>query len=187
MPLANLLITHSKTVQTRYTTVAILIHWLTVLLVLALFALGWYMVDLPRGPARGYYFALHKSIGLSAFALFCARVLWRLAHRPPPFPPTLPAWQARLARFVHLNFYVLLVLQPLSGYLSSSFSGYTTRWFNLPLPEWGWNDAPINEFFTEIHELCAVGLLVLIGAHVLGFLKHIVAGEHELTRRMWPW
>ena len=173
--------------QTKYTKVAILIHWVTVLLVFGLFVLGWYMVDLPKGPTRGYYFALHKSVGLSVFALLCLRVAWRLRHRPPPFPASVAMWQVRLARVVHLSFYVLLVLQPLSGYLSSSFSGHGTRWFVVPLPEWGWNDAPLNELFTEIHELCAVGLLVLIGAHVLGFIQHLLVGPRDLGRRMWPW
>ena len=171
----------------KYTPVAILIHWLTVLLVTSVFVLGWYMVDLPKGPTRGYYFALHKSIGLTIFCLLVIRVGWRLRHRPPAFPASISEWQRRLARSVHLSFYVLLVLQPLSGYLSSSFSGYTTQWFGLPLPSWGRHDAPLNELFTEIHELCALGLLVLIAAHVMGFFGHLIAGDHELTRRMRPW
>ena len=171
----------------KYTVVAILIHWLTVALVFALFALGWYMVDLPKGPARSYYFALHKSIGLGVFALLCVRMYWRFSHRPPPFPRSLPGWQARLARGVHLGFYAFLVLQPLSGYLSSSFSGYPTSWFGLPLPNWGWRDAPLNELFTEIHVLCSMALLVLIGAHLVGFLSHLVSGDQVLTRRMRPW
>ena len=171
----------------RYTTVAIAIHWLTVVLVGALFALGWFMVDLPKGPGRSYYFALHKSVGLTVFALLCVRVAWRLRHRPPAFPPGLASWEARLARAVHHAFYLLLVLQPASGYLSSSFSGYNTQWFGVPLPAWGWHDAPLNEFFTELHVLCSITLLVLIGVHVAGFLSHLIQGERALARRMWPW
>lgn len=171
----------------KYTRVAMLLHWTTVLLVAALFALGWFMVELPKGPARGYYFAMHKSLGLCAFVLVWLRVAWRLGHRPPPLPDSVPRWQAHLARGVHATFYVLLVMQPLSGYLSSCFSGYATSWFGLPLPSWGWRDAPLNEFFTELHVLCSITLLVLIGVHVLGFLSHLVSGERALSRRMLPW
>ena len=171
----------------RYSSVAIAIHWLTVLLVFGLFALGWTMVDLPKGPARSYYFALHKSIGLTVFALLCARVFWRLRHKPPPFPASVAPWRVALARTVHLSFYVMLLVQPLSGYLSSSFSGYTTRWFGMPLPVWGWRDAPLNEFFTEIHVLCSLALLLLIAMHMLGFLSHLLAGDKALLVRMRPW
>ena len=171
----------------KYTRIAMLLHWTTVLLVASLFALGWFMVELPKGPARGYYFALHKSLGLCVLVLLGMRVAWRLGHRPPPLPDSVPRWQAHLARGVHASFYVLLLLQPASGYLSSCFSGYATRWFGLPLPSWGWRDAPLNEFFTELHVLCSITLLVLIGVHVAGFVSHLLSGEGKLGRRMWPW
>lgn len=171
----------------KYTRIAMLLHWVTVVLVAALFAVAWFMVELPKGPARSYYFALHKSLGLCALVLLCARVAWRVGHRPPPLPVHLASWQAQLARGVHGSFYVLLVLQPISGYLSSSFSGYATRWFGLPLPAWGWGDAPLNELFTELHVLCSTALLVLIGVHVTGFVSHLLTGDRTLSRRMWPW
>lgn len=170
-----------------YTRTAIALHWVMALAVLALFGLGWFMVDLPKGPDRGYYFALHKSIGLSVFLLLWLRIVWRFRHPPPALPAVVPLWQRLLAASVHLAFYALLIMQPVSGYLSSSFSGYRTRWFGLPLPHWGWRDAPLNEFFTEIHVMCSIALLVLIGIHLLGVLTHLLHGQFELLRRMWPW
>lgn len=171
----------------KYTQFAIAVHWLSAALIGTLFGLGWYMIELPPGPQRGYYFALHKSIGLSALGLLVVRALWRLRHRPPPLPAAMPVWQVMLARSVHLAFYAMLVLQPLSGYLSSSFSGYPTSVFGVPLPQWGRADPPLNEFFTEIHVICSVALLLLIAAHTLGALKHLLSGEAPMLRRMWPW
>ncbi len=171
----------------KYTRVAMLVHWVMAVLVAALFVIAWFMVELPKGPQRSYYFALHKSLGLCAFALLCLRVAWRLRHRPPPLPASLSMWQAQLARGVHGAFYVLLILQPASGYLSASFSGYATHWFGLPLPNWGRGDAPLNELFTELHVLCSTALMVLIGVHVMGFISHLLSGERALSRRMWPW
>ena len=171
----------------RYTRIAMLLHWLMAAGVVALFALGWFMVDLPKGPERGYYFALHKSIGLTIFGLLLIRIYWRLRHTPPPLPQHLPRWQSALAHVVHQAFYVALVAQPVSGYLSSSFSGYSTKWFALPLPSWGWRDAPLNEFFTEVHVIVSITLLVLIGVHLLGTLSHLLSGERTMLRRMLPW
>jgi cytochrome b561 len=171
----------------KYTRTAMLIHWVVALLVMGLVGLGWFMVDLPQGPDRSYYFGLHKSLGLTVFALLVLRVAWRMRHRPPALPPEVPWWQRGAARVVHLGFYALLLVQPLSGYLSSSFSGYNTRWFGVPLPDWGWRDAPLNEFFTEIHVLSSIALVVLIATHLLGVLSHVLTGQSALVRRMWPW
>ena len=134
--------------NTQYTFTAIIIHWVIAVLVFAMFAIGWYMVDLPRGPERSSSFALHKSIGLTIFLLAIVRIIWRFFHRPPPYA-RVPNWQITVARIAHLLFYVLLVVQPTSGYLSSSFSGYKTKLFGVALPHWGWRDAPLNEFFTD--------------------------------------
>lgn len=171
----------------KYTRTAMLLHWVTALLVFSLLVIGWYMVDLPKGPDRSHYFSLHKSLGLTVLALLCMRIAWRLRHPPPGLPGAIPGWQRGLARVVHLGFYVLLVVQPLSGYLSSSFSGYATRWFGIPLPQWGWRDAPLNELFTEVHVFSSIALVLLIATHVLGVLTHVLAGQWGLVRRMWPW
>lgn len=171
----------------KYTAFAIVVHWVTAVLVLALIGLGWFMVDLPRGPDRGYYFALHKSLGLTVFALLVLRVAWRVRHRPPPLPDGLSWWRAALAKLVHLAFYAVLIVQPVSGYLSSSFSGYKTHWWGIPLPHWGHHDPPLNELFTEIHVISSIAFVLLIGFHLLGVLSHIAAGERGMLRRMLPW
>lgn len=171
----------------KYTPVAILLHWATALLVAALIALGWYMVELPKGPARGETFALHKSLGMTVFLLTVWRLAWRILHRPPPLPATLPAWQSAMAHTVHRLFYGLLLLQPLTGYLSSSFSGYHTALFGIPLPQWGHPNPPLNEFFTELHVVGSLTLLALIATHVAGAVSHAITPGDRLVRRMLPW
>lgn len=173
-------------VAPRYTRTAVLLHWLMAVLVFGLIGLGWSMVDLPQGPARGAAFALHKSLGLSAWVLLLLRIAWRVRHPPPPLPAAIPWWQRSLAAVVHLAFYAVLLVMPVSGYLSSSFSGYRTQWFGLPLPHWGWADAPLNELFTEIHVICSIALVVLVAVHLLGVLAHLLGGEQGMLRRMLP-
>ena len=172
--------------ENQYTFTAIVIHWVSAVSIFAMFAIGWYMVELPQGPERSSSFALHKSIGLTIFLVAILRVTWRHFHRPPPYRH-LPKWRITLARSAHLLFYVLLVVQPASGYLSSSFSGYKTRLFGIALPHWGWRDAPLNEFFTEIHVLSSVLFLGLICAHLAGALSHAFSREDGVLRRMRPW
>ena len=171
----------------KYTKTAMLLHWTTAGLVIAMFALGWTMVELPKGPARGESFALHKSLGMTVFLLTLWRLAWRVRHPPPPLPAQIPPWQAALAHAVHILFYLLLVMQPMTGYLSSSFSGYPTSFFAVPLPQWGRPDPPLNEFFTELHVIGSLALLGLVATHVAGAISHLLTPGDRLMRRMFPW
>ncbi len=51
----------------KYTHTAMLLHWATAGLLIGVFTLGWTMVELPKGPARGVAFALHKSLGMTVW------------------------------------------------------------------------------------------------------------------------
>ena len=171
----------------KYTRVAMLLHWVTVALVAALFVIGWTMTDLPRGPVRGETYALHKSIGITVFLLTLLRLWWRVRHRPPGLPETLPGWQRKLAHGVHHLFYLMLVAQPLLGYVSSSFTVYPTRYLGVSLPVWATPDPVLNELFSGLHAAGAVLLMGVIGVHVLGAVSHLVREGSGLLRRMLPW
>lgn len=170
-----------------YTRTAIGLHWITVLLVGLLFGLGWYIDELPKGAWRGEMISLHKQIGITVFILTLVRLYWRLRHRPPALPPAIPRLQAQIAHGVQHLFYLLLLAQPLLGYLSSSFTQYKTRYLGVELPSWATPDPAWNEFFTELHEAGATVLLVVIGLHVAGALSHALRKEDPLLRRMWRW
>lgn len=166
----------------RYSTISILLHWTTAVLIVALFVIGWSMVDLPRGPERSQTFALHKSLGLTVLLLSVFRVLARLKTKTPEYQPEVSRWKVRVARIVHALFYVALFLQPISGYISSSFSGYKTKWFGIPLPHWGYRDLARNEFFTDVHVATSIILGCLIVLHVGGALTHLFARDGIFSR-----
>ena len=85
----------------RYTRTAIALHWLIAILVLGQFAWGWWMQEIPKQPVgpRVDAFNLHKSIGMTIFALMVLRLAWRVGHPAPALPP-MPRvagarWRAR--------------------------------------------------------------------------------------------
>lgn len=173
--------------DSRYDRVAITLHWLLAFGLLAQIALGLWMVDIPKLPAgvRAYWFNLHKSIGLTLAALIFARLLWRIAHRPPPLPATLPRCQGLAARVVHGLLYLCMLALPLSGYLGSSFSGYPIRYFGLTLASWGGKDEALKELLSAVHWTAAWLFVLLIGLHVAAALRHRLARD-GLFERMWP-
>lgn len=173
--------------EDRYTTVAIALHWLIAALVLAQFALGWWMQDIPKQPPgpRAAAFNLHKSVGLLVFGLMAIRVAWWWGHRPPPLP-AMARWQAALARTTHVTLYVALLALPLTGYLGSAFSGYPVKFFGLALPSWAAKDAALKDAMSAVHLVLAWTLAVAFLLHMAGVAKHALVDGDGLVRRMLP-
>ncbi len=105
----------------RYTTVAILLHWLIAATVVFQILLGWRMGWAPRNSALAFnIFQLHKSVGVTILLLSLARLAWRLFNPPPHVDQ--PRWEAVAARIVHVGFYVILIGLPLTGWIMVSAS-----------------------------------------------------------------
>jgi len=173
----------------RYHPVSIGLHWLIVALVLAQITLGWWMIGIPKEPPglRAGWFNVHKSIGLTIGALMLLRLAWRLGHPAPALPRTMPAWQRKGAHVSHALLYVCLILQPLWGYLGSTFTKYPIKYFGVTLPKWGWDSIPLKDLFSTLHFATACVLMTVIAVHVAAALKHLLVDRDDVFYRMWPW
>ena len=172
----------------RHSLPTILIHWIQAGLVLGLLGLGWYLSDLPKGPDRSAAITVHKSLGLCAFALIFVRLGWywlgpRLGRLHPAPLDGRPAEQA-LARWAHRLLYVFLLVAPLTGFLSASFTHYTMKFFGLELPRLFAPDDDLNLLFNTFHHLSTKTLAVLIGLHLAGALVHLLRREKIMARML---
>lgn len=172
----------------RYTPVAIALHWLIGLAVLAQIAFGFLLDDLaPRGtPARAFTINLHKSIGIVLFVLIAARLLWRLRHAPPDWPASMPVWQHGAARFGHRALYACMLVAPLAGYLASNFSKHGVILFGVRLAPWGPDLPRVYDALNGMHVVTAWLLTALIVGHVAVSLKHAFIDRDDMFSRMWP-
>jgi cytochrome b561 len=167
----------------RYGRGAMLLHWGHAILVLGLIAWGLYMSDLPKGPDRGFAIGVHKSFGIVAFGLIAVRLLWRRFH-PAPVDLRLSQNEHALAAAGHHLLYLLLVLTPLAGYLSASFTQYPMRFFGIIMPKAGWPDDGINAFFNAAHGYLAWSLMGLIAVHVAAVVMHAVQKKPVMARML---
>lgn len=172
----------------RYHPFAIALHWVIALLVFAQIALGWWMQEIPKSPPglRAGWFNLHKSIGLTIGMLMLLRLGWRLRHPPPPLPASMPRWQAGAARASHFLLYACLIVQPLWGYLGSSFTPYPIKVFGVTLPHWGWDSPALKDLFSALHLGTAYLLMTVLTLHVAAALKHLLVDRDQIFGRMWP-
>jgi len=181
--------TASSAVQ-RYHPVAVLLHWVLGAALVATFALGLYMADLPFSPQRLKLYSWHKWAGIVLFALAFVRLFWRLTHRPPALPvaveAAMPAWQRMAHHATHHGLYGLFFAVPLLGWAFSSAAGFPVVLFGvLPLPDF----VPVNEALSDVlkqlHELAAFAMAGLVLLHVAGALKHQFIDRDGLLARMW--
>ena len=173
--------------QPRYTDVAILLHWVIALAVIANICFALLTEDLPK-PDRAEYMAWHKALGITILALTVLRLLWRLMHRPPPLPKSDPAWMNGLAHLVHGLFYVLLIALPLVVWIGVSGGGKPVSWFGLfdiPALPIGGGKATSEAAFGA-HEVMGFSMIALIVLHVGAALKHQFIDRDNLLARMRP-
>jgi cytochrome b561 len=172
----------------RYTTAAIVLHWLIALLIVGAFALGLVMTDIPGiSPTKLRYYAWHKWAGVTVLLLACARLLWRLKNRPPAFPAAMPPWQRSTAHALHHLLYVFMFGVPLSGYFYTLAAGYPVVWFGLvQLPVLIPKNKPLADTLAPVHYWLNMAMAALVVLHVLAALKHQFVDRDDTLRRMLP-
>src|SRR5688572_23616331 len=99
----------------RYSTAAVILHWITALLLLA--ATGLALFRETFGAQHIAMISAHKIVGLTLLIAACARLSWRMTHRPPPMPTTVGRKEAILADIVHRTMYALLLVVPIAGWI----------------------------------------------------------------------
>ncbi len=178
----------TDTPSSRYTYVAIILHWMMAALLVFMIWLGWNMHD---NEAR---YQLHKSIGISLLVLTVSRLLWRLANPPPPLPEGIKPIERLGSHLVHVGFYILMVAMPLIGWLMVSVSKFQIKtvlfgavsWPHLPFTS-GLRDGVLYEMLESVHGAGAWAIFALLALHVAGALKHQFIGErHPVLPRMAP-
>jgi cytochrome b561 len=167
----------------RYPARTAVLHWLMVIGILFLMAVGWYMVDIPRGtPPRGYWYNLHKSVGLIVFAVAVLFLYWRATLSVPPLPDSIPGWERRSALIAHRLMYVLLVVVPLSGYIEANFTKWGVDFFGYKLEPWGPENQRLYWIFNRIHVYSSNIFAGLIGLHVAAAIRHMLKRDGILER-----
>ncbi len=185
----------------RYGGITKFFHWLTALLILTAFPVGYIASEMAhhiQDPSfdgsqnylhwAAWLFSLHKTIGVSVFFTAVLRILWALTQRKPGLlhpERTFEVWAAETA---HWLLYSLMVLVPLCGWIHhAATTGFAPIW-------WGFGqDLPfvpksqvVAALFGTLHWYAMLLLGATILAHVAGALKHHFIDYDSTLMRMLP-
>jgi cytochrome b561 len=181
--------------MSRYTMVAIILHWVMALGIAVLAVLGLAMVHLKLEPMRLFQlYQLHKSIGITVLLAAVLRLGWRLTHRPPPLPGSMLSIERTAAASGHLMLYLFLFALPFTGWalVSSSVLNIPTMlygiipWPDLPVLSTLVDKAPVEAILKIVHAYGAYALIALVGIHAAAALRHHFLIKDDVLRRMLP-
>jgi cytochrome b561 len=171
--------------EAAYTPVARILHWVTAILVLANIPIGVVMTNVEGGPLQDFLFRLHESIGALLIPIVGFRLLYRLTHHPLPLPAEIPAIQRLAAEGLHWALYVLLIVQPIIGWIAtSSFRAPISVFglFELP-PIWPENRA-FSDQVSDVHATIGFIIGLLQCAHIAAALFHHFVRKDRVLMRM---
>src|SRR5512141_3181694 len=113
-----------KNTANRYGSISIGIHWLMLLLFIAVYASINLRELYPKGSdLREGLKTWHFMLGMLVFVLVWLRLVARFSGPTPSIQPEPPNWQQLSAKLLHLALYAVMIGMPLTGWLLLSATG----------------------------------------------------------------
>jgi len=167
----------------QYSKRMVIAHWLTLALLIAAWFLG-NQLDEARNAegAKLIGYAMHMLVGGAVLLLTALRLTYRNNDGTPP--PVGDSLMDKVAKGIHHVLYALLVLLPVSGFMTALTSGVGLALLAgdaslLPTKYTGASIAP-----HKVHEILVTVLIVVVVVHILGAIKHQFIMKDGLMERM---
>jgi cytochrome b561 len=165
-----------------FDTVTITVHWISLLLVLAMIGTGLLYGRIETRPGAPALLWAHRSLGVILWAITVVRLAWRLTRaRIPGFPTSMTRLQRLAARSSEYGLYVLLLTQPVTGLAQTVWRGKPFALLAWTVPSLASKHFGYVMLFYAVHKLgawCLIGLVTLHAAAAL--FHHYVRRDHVL-------
>ncbi|WP_417721922.1 cytochrome b/b6 domain-containing protein [Salipiger sp.] len=177
--------------STSYGAAARWLHWLTAAGILVMIPLGWIAHFAPwdsdaQLALKAQLFSAHKTLGIAVLAVAVLRILWALGQpRPVPLHPARRL-ETLVAETVHWSLYGALILVPLTGWIEhAATDGFAPILWPLgqSLPMVPKSEA-LAETFATLHFYAQWALVLVLGLHVAGAVKHAAVDRDATLARM---
>lgn len=167
----------------HYDSASRLLHWLSAVLIVSVFAAALIQEEMPRGDARTLVLALHIFVGSGFLVLVILRGGWALL-RPKPVEIPMPGWMSASSRIVHASLYALMLAVPLAGIWLYGVRGRPSALLNVTMPSLFQKNDAMRGIAGEIHELLAYALIAFALLHIGAALYHHFILKDGILERM---
>ena len=177
---------HDPETATRYSPMAIAIHWIVAACVIGLLPAGFVMARMNEGSAQDSLYVIHVSVGLVVLALSLVRVAMFLGGRMPDPANVLTPIERGMSRLAHATLYLLLIVTPWIGWLGVNAYGDDVTFLDLVrLPSLAAKDENLSNELFVMHFACALLIASVVVAHLTGVLVHALRRD-GVNARMRP-
>jgi cytochrome b561 len=139
----------------RHDPISMTLHWITLLLIIVLFGGIWAHEQASDGDTAELFLTVHRSAGALIWVVTLARIAWKgtRAHAPL-LPVTVPRLQRWAARANEYALYLLLIAQPVTGFVQSIARGKAFPMLGLSIPSLMARDRAVTHFFQRSRDEC---------------------------------
>lgn len=170
----------------HYGALAKLLHWTIVVLIVVQYFLAESADELPDGIEKLKILYWHKSIGMLVLLLAVLRILWKLANRGLPAPAGTGSLR-KAATAGHGLLYLLILLQPISGWAMASAANFPVTFFSwYQFPALVATNHDLHEKLQDVHEALFYVLVTVAVLHIAAALYHHFLLKDDVLRRMLP-
>ena len=163
------------------------LHWLTLFLVATIFVLAFSIDFASSREEAAALIQLHRSFGVTVWAVTLGRLAWRQFARFPNWPAHMPQAMRLAAQGSEYALYAFLLTQPILGLLWTNAYGDRVNLFFLgQLPALIGRDRPLAKQLGEAHKTVGLFLLGLIALHAGAALYHHFWRRDDTLRAMLP-
>ena len=149
------------------------LHWLSAFVVAAAFALAFSVRFATSAQGAITIIQLHRSLGVTVWALMLGRLVWRQYARLPDWPADISREMKIAARGSEYALYTLMLTQPILGLLETNAHGDRINLFFLgQLPALIDTDRSLARQLLAVHQAVGFSLLALIAVHASAALYH---------------
>ena len=168
----------------RYAAVSVWLHWLMVLMFIAVYSTIELRVLFPRGSEdRELIKTAHFLLGLSVFVLVWFRILARVVTTTPS-RENYGKFQTYLSKFVFFALYGLMIVMPTLGWSVVSAEGHIINIMGFELPPIIDTNKELAHDIEEIHETLGKVGYGLIALHATAALGHHYIKKDSTLKRM---
>ena len=170
-----------------FDTATITLHWISLLLVLAMIGTGLLYGRMEHQPWAPPLLWAHRSLGVIIWAITVVRLCWRLkGARFPGFPTSMTRLHRFAVRSSEYGLYVLLLTQPLTGLAQTLARGDPFELLAWTVPSVVSKHFGYVVLFYAIHKLGAWCLIGLVSLHASAALFHHFIRRDDVLETMAP-
>ena len=166
----------------KYSFTSKALHWIMSVMIIIMLCIGYTLDSIKDN--KFFWINLHKSVGLLILILLLIRIIVRLSSKYPTLPKNTPAIIVTVSKLNIGGLYLLMLIMPISGLLTSIFYGYNVSFFGL------FEIASFGKYYSAanttnlIHQISSYCLVILICVHICGGLMHHFIFKDNVLKRM---